>query len=252
MTSDRFSLATEIYQGPLEKLLELIESRKMSVSDVSLAEVTDSYLAYIEHLPEMPLGETAQFILTASTLLLIKSRTLLPTLELSEDERESVEELERRLTQYALVRRASRALRSQWGTQRRMLARRAPMRPFAGTERVFSPVETSLELLKMSAMRLIHSMPTPTALSHAIVAPVLALEDVIRTVHARLSSAIRTRFSDLTSRASDRHEVIVFFLAMLELVRNGSASATQEKIFSDISIELEGITASTGIPRYGT
>src|ERR1700746_2688936 len=110
---DRFTLETQQFQGPLEKLLDLVEARKMSISDVSLSEVTDAYLVYVETLPEMPLGETAQFILVASTLLLIKSRTLLPSLDLTLEERESVEELEHRLAQYALVRNAAKQLRAQ-------------------------------------------------------------------------------------------------------------------------------------------
>jgi len=93
---ERFSVETEAFSGPLEALLNLIEDRKLAISEVSLAEVTDAYLAYVEKLPGLPLGETAQFILVASTLLLIKSRTLLPTLTLSDDERESVQELARR------------------------------------------------------------------------------------------------------------------------------------------------------------
>jgi len=75
-----FTVQAASFVGPLETLLNLIEDRKLSVSEVSLAEVTDAYLAYVEKLPELPLGETAQFILVASTLLLIKSRTLLPSL----------------------------------------------------------------------------------------------------------------------------------------------------------------------------
>ena len=77
---EKFSLATANFQGPLEALLDMIEARKMSISEVSLADVTDSFLAYVEKLPQLPLGETAQFILVASTLLLIKSRALLPSL----------------------------------------------------------------------------------------------------------------------------------------------------------------------------
>src|SRR3984957_19238454 len=106
--TDRFQLATDSFQGPLEALLDLIEERKMPISEVSLSHVCDAYLAYVEKLPELPLGETAQFILVASTLLLIKSRTLLPSLELSADERESVEELERRLARYAVYRKAAK------------------------------------------------------------------------------------------------------------------------------------------------
>ena len=238
-----FTLETEVFAGPLETLLNLIESRKMSITEISLSEVCDAYLAHVEKLPEMPLGETAQFILVASTLLLIKSRTLLPSLELSTDERESVEELERRLARYAIVRNAAKVLRKQWGKAPLLLARRAPARP-----PVFNPAEASIPLIRDAARRLLNAMPKPETMAKAAVAPILALEDVIQSVHRRLSSAIRTRFSELTKNAGDRHEVIVYFLAMLELVRSGSASVMQDKLFSDITIEIENLT---GAPRYG-
>ena len=108
MMEETFSIETEHYAGPLETLLDLIEKRKLSVSKVSLAEVCDGYLAYVEKLPELPLSETSQFVLVASTLLLIKSRSLLPTVELSDDEEQSIEELERRLQRYAWIRKASK------------------------------------------------------------------------------------------------------------------------------------------------
>ncbi len=238
-----FTLDTTQFQGPLEKLLELIEARKMSISDISLAEVTDAYLAYVEKLPELPLGETAQFILVASTLLLIKSRTLLPGLELSDEEKQSVEELEHRLAQYAATRAAAKGLREIWGTSALVMMQRAPLRPA-----VFSPAETTIASLGAAIQRVMDILPQPEAIAKAAVAPVLALEDVIKHLHRRISGAIKTRFSELTKTAKDRHEVIVYFLAVLELVRAGSASVTQDKLFEDITIEVENITA----PSYGT
>ena len=236
-----FSLETPAFQGPLEALLDLIESRKFSISEISLAEVCDSYLAHIEQLPELPLGQTAQFILVASTLLLIKSRTLLPSLELSSDERESVEELERRLALYALVRNAAKILRKTWGEKPLVIPERAPVRPF-----VFSPGEASVSSLMAAAQRIMQTLPKPIRMAEAAIAPVVALEDVIRSVHERLSNALRTKFSDLI-RSGDHAEIIVHFLAILELVRSGSASVSQDKLFSDITIELENL----GAPRYG-
>lgn len=241
--TDAFTLETKSFQGPLEALLDLIEARKMSISDVSLAEVCDAYLAYVEKLPELPLRETSQFILVASTLLLIKSRTLLPTLDLSEDERESVEELERRLAQYAIIRNAAKLLRAQWGAAPLQLAKRAPARPA-----LFAPAEATIGGIIQAAERMLRALPKPEAMAQAAVKPILALEEVIMNVRKRLSSAIRTRFSELTRGIEDRHEFIVHFLAVLELVRSGSASVTQERIFEDITIEMEQVSA---VPRYG-
>jgi segregation and condensation protein A len=239
--TERFSVHAPQFEGPLEALLDLIESRKLSISEISLAEVCDAYLTHIETLPELPLGETSQFILVASTLLLIKSRTLLPTMELTEDERESVQELEHRLARLALVRKAAKLLKRRWGLAPLALAKNAPDRPI-----VFSPREARRDTLLGAAKRILSTIPAAVTLAEASVAPVLALEDVIKQVHARLTSAIRAHFSELTKSAS-RHEVIVYFLAMLELVRSGSASVTQEKLFSDIEIEIE----QAGIPKYG-
>ncbi len=239
--SNRFNIETGGFQGPLEALLDMIEARKLSISDVSLAQVADAYLAYVEKLPELPLAETSQFILVASTLLLIKSRSLLPTLTLSEEEKETVEELERRLARYALFRKAAKLLKREWGRTPLYFPRRAPLRP-----PVFSPAESTVQNIFAAGTRLMHLLPKPEQLAKAAVAPVLALEDVIVNLKQRLTSAFRARFSELT-KSKDKHETIVYFLAMLELVRSGSASVSQEKLFEDITIELE----STGIPRYG-
>jgi segregation and condensation protein A len=239
---EKFSLSTGAFQGPLEVLLDLIEGRKMSISDVSLAEVTDAYLAYVEKLPELPLGETAQFIVVASTLLLIKSRTLLPSMELSEDERDSVEELEKRLARLRLIRQAAKILRREWGRAPLILAKRAPLR-----EPVFTPSDATVAKILAAAQRLVSILPKPEALGQVAVAPVLKLEEVIVQVKNRLTSAIRTKFSELV-HSRDRNDVIVYFLAMLELVRSGSASVSQEKLYSDITIEIENVTHT---PSYG-
>ena len=238
-----FTVQATSFQGPLETLLNLIEERKLSVSEVSLAEVCDAYLAYVEKLPELPLGETAQFILVASTLLLIKSRTLLPALSLSDDERESVAELERRLARYALVRKTARTLRREWGKVPLILPARGPLR-----ESVFLPGETTIGLIAEAAKRLISILPLPEKMAEALVAPVLALEDVIANLKKRLGSALKARFSELT-RSASKHDTIVYFLATLELVRSGSISVTQERLFEDIILTA---AEAPSLPRYGT
>lgn len=237
-----FTIATQSFEGPLEALLNLIEARKLPVSEISLAEVADAYLAYIESLPSLPLGETAQFILVASTLLLIKSRSLLPILELSTEEKESVEELERRLARYARIREAAKLLKKHWGTAPLYFAKCAPER-----EALFSPAETSVSTIASAAERLVRALPKPEALAKAAVAPVLALEEVIVSLRDRLTRAFRASYKELTE-GKHKEDRIVFFLAMLELVRHDNASITQDKLFGDITIELAGVT---GMPRFG-
>ena len=240
--SEKFAIETEAFSGPLDALLNLIEERKLSVSQINLAQVCDAYLAYVEKLPHLPIAETSQFVLVASTLLLIKSRTLLPSLTLTEDERETVEELERRLARYALIRKAAKELRREWGRAPLVFAAATPARA-----PVFAPGEMSVDKLVEVARRLVSILPKPEHLAQAVVAPVLALEDVIVQLKDRLTNAFKTKFSELT-KSRNRHDTIVFFLAALELVRSGSISATQERLFSDITLEAEHM----GTPRYGS
>src|SRR3989338_2173930 len=101
---------TSVYEGPLDLLLELIEKRKLLINDISLAAVAEDYIVRIKQMEALPVGETAEFISLAATLLLIKSRSLLPTLELSEEEGHTIKELEYRLAVYQLLKEAAKRL----------------------------------------------------------------------------------------------------------------------------------------------
>lgn len=247
--TETFNIESEHFAGPLESLLDLIEKRKMSVSKISLAEVCDGYLAYVESLPGLPLSETSQFVLVASTLLLIKSRSLLPTVELSDDEEQTIEELERRLQHLALIRAAAKLLRASWGTNPYVFAQRTPdaVRASGLSRATFLPAEASPHSIFLAAQKLIATLPIVRALSEAVVAPVVALETVIEQLRVRLSRAAQTRWSELT-RGASRHDTIVHFLAVLELARHGNISVTQERLFSDIILESENVDSA---PRYG-
>jgi chromatin segregation and condensation protein Rec8/ScpA/Scc1 (kleisin family) len=123
-----------------------------------------------------------------------------------------------------------------------MFARRAPV-----SDAIFSPAEASQSTLHRAIADLINVLPKPQELANAVVAPVLALEEVIQALKKRLNMALKARWSELT-RGASRHDSIVHFLAILELVRTGSASVTQDRLFSDITIEAESFSA----PSYGS
>lgn len=245
---ETFAYESEHFDGPLETLLDMIESRKLAVSLVSLAEVCDAYLAYVEKLPELPLSETSQFVLVASTLLLIKSRSLLPV-PVSDEEEHSIEELERRLKRLAKVREAAKILKDIWGKAPLVTARRTPdIAKITGLEKPkFAPGEAAIATILAAARKLVSTLPKPEKLAEATVAPVVRLEDVIVHLKERLTRAARTRWSEIT-RGASRGDTIVHFLAILELVRHGTVSVTQDRLFSDILIESD---ATEGVPRYG-
>src|SRR3989344_1126361 len=112
MQSD-YHIKTEAFQGPLDLLLQLIEKRKLHINDISLAHITDDYLAHIAGLETFPLKEAAHFILVASTLVLIKSRSLLPSLSLTDEEEGDIKDLERRLKEYKRIKELSLHIEKQ-------------------------------------------------------------------------------------------------------------------------------------------
>src|SRR3989344_7201474 len=115
--NNHFKIKTSIFEGPLDLLLTLVEKRKLFINDISLADVTDEYIRHIERFDRLPIGESAQFILVASTLVLVKSRSLLPMLTLTDDEEEGIHDLEIRLRIYKKIRDASQVVKSLFGKE---------------------------------------------------------------------------------------------------------------------------------------
>ncbi|MDO8565309.1 MAG: ScpA family protein [bacterium] len=233
-----YTVKTQAFEGPLDLLLELVTKRKLFVNDVSLAQVTDDFIAYIEEHQEFPIGESAEFILIASTLMLVKSRSLLPMLELTEEEEESIHDLEDKLVLYARVKELSAGLKSIFG--KRIIFEKTPSR---NTAIVFSPdSKTDTANLLAALLRVIESLPKKEVLPKVVVKKVISLEEMIERLAERISKAGKFRLSDMKHK--DKISIIVGFLAMLELVKRGAIRVTQEG--GDIHIESEGINT----PHY--
>ena len=111
MTKDGFSFKHNEFEGPLGLLLELIENEKMDISRVSLAKVTDEYIKYVKSLGETDPEQLAEFLVVAAQLMLIKSRSLLPSLELEPEEQFSADELGKRLEEYKQMRNLAKELK---------------------------------------------------------------------------------------------------------------------------------------------
>ena len=112
---NEFAVKAQTFEGPLVVLLELIEKRKLHINEISLAQVTNDFLEYIGALEQKDLGKLTEFISVASTLILIKSKSLLPNLDMSEDEQSEVEDLELRLKLLQIFQNASKDIRQIFG-----------------------------------------------------------------------------------------------------------------------------------------
>src|SRR3989344_3794745 len=106
-----YIMKQEKFEGPMELLLELIEKEKLSISEISLAKVADEYISYVKGLEKIDPEELAEFLVVAAHLMLIKSRSLLPQLKLTEEEEGSIEELEKRLKEYQRLRQLAGELK---------------------------------------------------------------------------------------------------------------------------------------------
>ncbi len=125
----------EKFEGPLDLLLSLIEKEKLDITQVSLAQVADQYLAYIRDEESLSLENLSAFLTIAARLILIKSRALLPVLDFSDEEEEAMEDLEYQLKAYRLFREASQALGTMFLQSRGAWAREG----YLGTQVVFYP-----------------------------------------------------------------------------------------------------------------
>lgn len=239
-----FKVKTEAFEGPLELLLSLIEKRKLLINDIALSQVTDDYIKYIESHPEMPIQQSSQFIVIASTLLLIKSKSLLPTLELTEEESRNVEDLELRLKLYQKYKEAGEKIAEMFGAN--PLFERNYI-PSADVE-VFAPPKTiSIEILKEVALRSLQKLPKVEKLPQAIVRKVVSLEDTIQKLTTRVKNNLQMSFREFAGMGKEEKvNVIVSFIAMLELVKQGLIAVTQSDAYDDIKIETKEVST----PQY--
>ena len=238
-----FAFKTEKFEGPLELLLDLIERRKMHISDVSLSDVADKFLAHIETLGELPVSDTANFVYVASILLLIKSRALLPDIELNREEEASIEDLERRLAIYKLLKEQTVEISRVLGKS--VIYSREETRDL---QVVFAPpgrLDTN-ELWQI-ARQLLEAAPKEEILEQKTVKSIISLEEMIERLAERMQNTLKSSFRTFAKlERSEKVNVIVSFLAMLELVKRGALEVRQHAHFDDIEMEI----TSTSTPTY--
>lgn len=241
-----YKVKTEVFEGPLDLLLNLIEKRKLFVNDVSLSQVTDDFINYIDTHEDFPISESAEFILIASTLMLVKSRSLLPMLELTDPEVASIDDLEKRLVLYSKIRELGVEIKNKFGKD--IIYEKKPTKAQVG---VFSPdSKTNTIELHNAIERVIMSLPQKVSIPNAVVRKMISLEETIEKLAERISKGMKMSFKDFSGHKGEiTHEkkvmIIVGFLAMLELVKRGAIRVTQSDT-GEIDMEPENIS----VPHY--
>jgi len=235
-----YQVKLEQFEGPLDLLLSLIEQRELDITQVSLAHVTDQYLEYIEESNTITLEHLSDFLVVASRLLLIKSKALLPVLELTEEEEEEIEDLEYRLIEYKKFKEVAEKVRVMYQeTSKRSYYRMA----FAGMESFFQKKKKlpkiSLDMLKEAFCYVLDEIPDPKKLKEKIIQKTISLEEKIVQIREYIVQRAQFTLSEITISQKDRLEVVVSFLAVLELVRRKAVDVHQEEPFGDIECKVK-------------
>jgi segregation and condensation protein A len=235
------------FEGPLDLLLSLIENRKLFVNEISLADVTNDYILYIKSLSEQKFSDTTSFIIVASTLILIKSRSLLPNMALTEKEEVDIHNLENRLELYKIIREAGDELKTIYGAKiifpPREVDRKSVM--FAPDNRI------STGLMERLIVGVIDALPKKEFLPQVEVKKVISIEEMIDSLTERLQEGIKSSFHAFSGKTNgiktkeEKVHVIVSFLAMLELVRQGIIDVLQNENYGDIEFEKREVTDDT-------
>jgi len=228
-----YRVRLEVFEGPLDLLLHLIEKEELDITKVSLAAVTDQYLDYISHAEHINADNLAEFLVVAAKLLLIKSRALLPTPPpIPGLEEEDVgDELARQLLEYKKYKELALQLREREETGLRAYLRLVSA-PAVARELDMSGV--SLQDLLAAAREALAAQP-PADHANGVIAPLgISVADKVLELRSVLRRKGSFSFNRLLRRSRSRSEVIVTFLALLELVKSRVVRVEQERLFSEI------------------
>jgi segregation and condensation protein A len=229
-----YTVTTPVYAGPLDLLLQLIEHAELDITSVALAQVTDQYLAYI-HQMQVPADEISAFLVMAAKLLQIKSEALLPRPPVREPGEEDLgEELARQLQIYKRFKELANWLDGRVEQHQRTYLRVAPPLKIEGR---LDLSDITLADLLAAAESIFSEEADKQALGTVISAPRITIREKISLIAERLGQNPNTSFSSLLGQKPTRLEVVVTFLALLELVKRYRVAARQAGLFTDIQIE---------------
>ncbi|MBI4598682.1 segregation/condensation protein A [Candidatus Uhrbacteria bacterium] len=228
-----YDVVLPAFAGPLPVLLDLIERAQLPITEVSLAQVADDYLRFIQA-NDVPAEELADFLVVAAKLLLIKSHAILPVLAEAEVDADPGK-LALQLRLYREFVGVSQWVEERYASEEAMLAR--PHVPLP-VERGFVPPESlGADALRESFRHLLKRLEPFLALKEASLRRVISVQEKIRDIQRAVFERARLAFADLVGPRPERADVVVSFLAVLELVKQRIVSAAQASAFEDITLK---------------
>ena len=230
------NIKLEKFEGPLSLLLQLIEKEEMDVTQVSLANVADQYVAYIREAKNIIPEEMADFLVVAARLLLIKSKALLPYLY--PEEEEEIQDFEDQLKMYQEFLAATERLEKILNKKKFMFAREFNRKAALSQVNSFSPPKNiKVQDIKNIFSDLLFCLRPEEKLEEETLDHKINIEDKIISIQNSLLNRIKMSFDNIISEAKNKTEIVVSFLAILELMRQREIILKQDGLFKEILIE---------------
>ena len=242
-----YSVKLEKFEGPLDLLHQLIESKKLEITEISLAQVADQFLSYLKgsrqsstlrnellgsDSNDLAMEDLANFLNVAGRLALIKSRALLPSLRLTEDEEKDIQTLKEQLSEYQKCKELARQLGALDKTGNRFYSRSY----LAGLEPIFYfPKKLNAGVLAVVLENLLKTITLPQRIPQARMVSKISLEQKLEEVENKIKEKTELSFSRLAGAENSEGRVVAF-LAVLELLKRSRISAEQKINFSDIKL----------------
>lgn len=245
---DLFAVSLPVFEGPFDLLLSLIARKKLDITEVALAQVTDEFIAFMKASPD--LSRTTEFLVVAATLLDMKAAHLLPSVDeednASEADLEARDLLFSRLLQYRAFKEAAKHIDARMGEYGSYVARDVPLEPHFATLLPELRWRTTLEdLARLAADAL--SATSPTVQVAHLHDPVVPVREQALLVSSMLAVAGRMTFHELVEDVPTRAVVVSRFLALLELYRRGAVEFEQEGALGTLTIQWTGSEGKIGI-----
>ena len=222
------------FEGPLDLLLSLIEDRKLDITQIALAEVTEQFLQHLKQLEKIEPTILADYLSIAAKLLVIKSKAILPTLEVEKEEEDAGFDLESKLLLYKQFKEVAKFLKKLDGARKQGFSRTTS---FEEKISFYPDPNVSAKELHDKILTVLNGLKELDALPKAKLKEAISIQEKIDHLRNSLSGQIQTKLSDIIKNAKNKSEVIITFLALLELIKQRIFVADQEALFAEVVIK---------------
>ncbi len=233
-----FKVSSQEFDGPLGLLLNMIEQEKLDITSIALSKIANQYVAYVKSSPEIEAEELADFLVIAAKLLWLKSKALLPYLE-SDDDDESIDDLEKQLKMYKEFAKASLHIASilkkrpyQFVPKFDSRARRKNF----NLPIFVAPKNVDQGKIKETMLSVLRRLAQEKPLKQETIEEIINLEDRILIIRQILKKQAKFSWQNLIKDNANKTEKIVSLLAILELIKQQELDFEQEALFSDIEL----------------